>query len=109
MSFGAGTAPDATATRHSSCAANLGGNTGNLLFFRINGGDSSANDNGMRAAIDLVRVDIGSNAKLYDFEPYVVASSKDDCKKDGWMGVSRADGSSFKNQGDCVSYAQNGK
>lgn len=36
-------------------------------------------------------------------------ATKDGCKKDGWMTLSRADGSNFKNQGDCVSYAQNGK
>ena len=36
-------------------------------------------------------------------------TSKDQCKKDGWKSVSRADDSPFKNQGDCVSYTQNGK
>lgn len=33
----------------------------------------------------------------------------DDCKKGGWASLARADGSIFKNQGDCVSYTQNGK
>jgi len=31
------------------------------------------------------------------------------CKKNGWQTVQRADGSTFKNQGDCVSYTSNGK
>lgn len=48
------------------------------------------------------------NDTTYDFEPYVIASSKDQCKDIGWATVARADGSSFKNQGDCVSYT-NGK
>lgn len=37
-------------------------------------------------------------------------SNKDDCKGDGWKTALAADGSSFKNQGACVSYvASNGK
>ena len=40
---------------------------------------------------------------------YETPSNADDCKKDGWMTLSRADGSPFKNQGDCVSYTQTGK
>lgn len=36
-------------------------------------------------------------------------ANQNDCKNDGWKTRSRADGSLFKNQGDCVSYTQNGK
>jgi hypothetical protein len=35
--------------------------------------------------------------------------NKDDCKKGGWATMSRADGSSFTNQGDCIQYANTGK
>ena len=35
--------------------------------------------------------------------------NKDACKGGGWRNLRRADGSGFKNQGDCVSYANNGK
>jgi len=38
-----------------------------------------------------------------------VATNKDQCKKDGWKTLFRANGTPFKNQGDCVSYTQNGK
>jgi len=31
------------------------------------------------------------------------------CKKDGWQGVTRGDGSAFKNQGDCIQYVNTGK
>jgi hypothetical protein len=45
----------------------------------------------------------------YDFEPYRVATSRDDCKDGGFQNVKRADGSSFKNQGQCVQYVNTGK
>lgn len=45
----------------------------------------------------------------YNFEPYRVATTKESCKDNGWKTLRRADGSSFKNQGDCVSYTNNGK
>jgi hypothetical protein len=36
-------------------------------------------------------------------------AAKDDCKKGGWMDLERANGSSFKNQGDCIQYMNTGK
>ena len=38
-----------------------------------------------------------------------VAKDKDKCKKGGWADLSRANGSSFKNQGDCIQYVNTGK
>ena len=38
-----------------------------------------------------------------------VPTSKDQCKNGGWMTRVRSNGTIFKNQGDCVSYTQNGK
>ena len=49
------------------------------------------------------------NGAVYDFEPYEVASAKDQCKDGGWQSVFRADGSAFKNQGDCIQYVNTGK
>jgi hypothetical protein len=49
------------------------------------------------------------NGTTYDFEPYLVATNKDQCKNGGWMNYRRADGSTFKNQGDCVSYVNTGR
>jgi hypothetical protein len=37
------------------------------------------------------------------------ATAKDECKKGGWEDMTRADGSSFKNQGDCIQYVNTGK
>jgi len=38
------------------------------------------------------------------FSIVAVPTSKDSCKDDGWKSVARANGSTFKNQGDCVQY-----
>ena len=51
---------------------------------------------------------VNFNGTTYDFEPYLVASSKDQCKNGGYNDVKRADGSSFKNQGDCIQYLNTG-
>ena len=36
-------------------------------------------------------------------------SDKNSCKSGGWKGLERTDGSSFKNQGDCIQYLNTGK
>jgi hypothetical protein len=38
-----------------------------------------------------------------------VPTNKDQCKDGGWMSMGRADGSGFKNQGDCIQYVNTGK
>ena len=38
-----------------------------------------------------------------------VPANKDDCKKGGWQRLTRADGTTFKNQGDCIQYFNTGK
>jgi hypothetical protein len=38
-----------------------------------------------------------------------VATDKDACKGGGWQNLRRADGSTFKNQGDCIQYVNAGK
>lgn len=51
---------------------------------------------------------VNFNGTTYNFEPYVVASNKDECKKDGWMNLTDANGQPFKNQGQCVAYTNRG-
>jgi hypothetical protein len=46
----------------------------------------------------------GRSDITYDFEP-----SADSCKNGGWMTSVRANGSTFKNQGDCIQYVNTGK
>jgi hypothetical protein len=38
-----------------------------------------------------------------------VAINKDQCKNDGWKTLFRANGTPFKNQGDCIQYVNTGK
>jgi hypothetical protein len=52
---------------------------------------------------------VNFNGTSYDFEPYEVATNKDQCKNGGFALVKRADGSAFKNQGDCIQYVNTGK
>jgi hypothetical protein len=73
-----------------------------VVGFGVNIGSNNPSYN---VYTDLVKF----NDTTYDFEPYLVASNKDQCKNAGWVNAKRADGSSFKNQGDCVSYTNNGK
>jgi hypothetical protein len=49
------------------------------------------------------------NGTTYDFEPYEVASNRDQCKNGGFLTLKRNDGSGFKNQGDCIQYVNTGK
>ena len=46
---------------------------------------------------------IDVNGELYTFDA-VTPITKDECKKDGWMELTRLDFSEFKNQGDCIQY-----
>jgi hypothetical protein len=39
----------------------------------------------------------------------LIATDKDQCKGGGWQSFSRADGTFFKNQGDCIQYVNTGK
>lgn len=48
------------------------------------------------------------NNATFTFEP-PVATNKDQCKDGGWQSFFRANGSGFKNQGDCIQYVNTGK
>jgi hypothetical protein len=52
---------------------------------------------------------VNFNGTTYDFEPFLVASTKDQCKNGGWMTTFRDDGSAFRNQGDCIQYVNTGR
>jgi probable HAF family extracellular repeat protein len=54
--------------------------------------------------------DIDGEPRAVLLSPVVrVPEVKDDCKGGGWRDLVRADGTAFKNQGDCVSYVNTGK
>jgi hypothetical protein len=50
-----------------------------------------------------------SNVQLGQGEAGGNASQRDACKKGGWANLTRADDTSFKNQGDCIQYVNTGK
>lgn len=78
--------------------------------FGINQGSGNG---GLTTATDNLSLGYGTGADAvcvtYDFEPFRVATSKDDCKDGGWQKVKTATGASFKNQGQCVQYVNTGK
>jgi hypothetical protein len=79
-----------------------------ILFFSVQTGSAwAAGFTGQLDGFRIVLMD-GSVANI-NFEPFVVAASKDACKNGGWMTLHRADGSSFNNQGDCIQYVNTGK
>jgi hypothetical protein len=73
-------------------------------FLGIRVGEPYAN--GYTENIDAIKVGTASATTTFDFEP--VPQDKDDCKNGGWQNHVRANGTPFKNQGDCVSYTNNG-
>jgi len=59
--------------------------------------------------VDAFTIGINNDNTTYDFEFLQTPANKDDCKKGGWESRFRADGSAFKNQGDCIQYVNTGK
>ena len=64
---------------------------------------------GLVTAVDALHFDTPTSAVTWDFEPFRQPASADNCKKGGWQTLKRADGSSFKNQGDCIQYVNTGR
>ncbi|WP_412067940.1 hypothetical protein [Rubrivirga sp. IMCC43871] len=61
------------------------------------------------AFADALALSWTGGAVTYDFEPYRVATDKDACKSGGWEDLRRADGSTFRNQGQCIRYVNTGR
>jgi hypothetical protein len=74
--------------------------------YGINQGSGSI---ALTASTDILSIGTNGECITYNFEPYRVATTKDQCKNGGYNSVKRADGSSFKNQGDCIQYVNTGK
>jgi hypothetical protein len=96
-----------------SCPATLAGLPAGseIIGVVVNGGQSNASDAGLEGGFDNVVVtSVADGTTIYDFEPALPeATSKEQCKKNGWTSVTRADASPFKTQGDCVQYVNTGK
>ncbi|HKY05111.1 MAG TPA: hypothetical protein VJQ56_09480 [Blastocatellia bacterium] len=74
--------------------------------FGINQGSGNP---ALTASTDALTIGYGDECVTYNFDPFEVAASKDACKNGGWKTLRRADGSAFKNQGDCIQYVNTGK
>ena len=74
--------------------------------FGVNQGSGNP---GLITAVDKLTLGYGDDSVTYDFEPYRVATTLDQCKNSGWQTTRRADGSTFKNQGDCIQYVNTGR
>lgn len=106
--FGSYTDPD--------CISRLAGNAlsgqayaaHEILYFSIQTGSCCAA--GFTGQVDGLRVELNSGEVVnLNFEPFLQPADRDSCKKNGWSSLLRADGSSFVNQGDCVSYTMTSK
>jgi hypothetical protein len=73
-----------------------------VVGFGVNVG---SNNPDYKVNTDLVNF----NGTTYDFEPYAVPTTANQCKNGGWQNYFRADGTSFKNQGDCIQYVNTGR
>ncbi len=63
----------------------------------------------LTAATDALKIGANGDSITYNFDPFRVAATKEDCKNGGWQTFRRADGSTFRNQGQCVSYVNTGR
>jgi hypothetical protein len=98
-------------------------NAGCLVFYTggpVSGqswADFTANGGGTwRVATDSVPFVIADDAGIWTVSnvqlgqaTVTTATAKDQCKNGGWSNLTRADGSHFKNQGDCIQYVNTGK
>ncbi len=91
--------------RVGACPATLDQfSTGFVRAIVINVGDTASDlgDTGLAGYLDKAVVTTTSNQTTYDFEPYQIATEKDQCKNEGWKYLLNTNLDSFKNQGLCV-------
>jgi hypothetical protein len=85
-----------------------GADPNQLVFIADNLANTSAAGAALESFTVLRTARFGEVLRGVSFAP-AVPLTKDDCKDGGWQNLVRADGSSFKNQGSCVSYVNTGK
>lgn len=74
--------------------------------FGINQGSGNP---ALTAATDALNIGYNDFCVTYNFDPFRVATSAAACKNGGWQTLRRADGSPFRNQGDCIQFVNTGK
>ena len=81
-------------------------NNPNAVIVGGYGVKQGSGNGGLTASTDALKLSYDGLCITYDFEPF---RATNECKKGGWQTMTRADGTPFKNQGDCVSYVNTGK
>ncbi|MFL6519628.1 MAG: hypothetical protein ACJ8NS_05355 [Chthoniobacterales bacterium] len=79
----------------------LGNATYNYELYAV---EKGAGPNGPRLASVGITVVVGNGGAACN-----TPATAGQCKNDGWQTRTRGDGSTFKNQGDCIQYANTGK
>jgi hypothetical protein len=64
---------------------------------------------GLNVNVDALSIGTGDDCVTYNFDPFRVATTKEDCKNGGYNNMKDAQGNSFKNQGQCIQYVNTGK
>ncbi|HEY2812312.1 MAG TPA: hypothetical protein VGJ03_02490 [Acidimicrobiales bacterium] len=122
VNVAANSVTDTVAAQRNSVAGNT---TFGIFNDPSSGGSVSGTCNWWGAASGPGPVGSGSGDKVstgVNFTPWLVtsdlngaciggnvATNKDQCKNDGWQTRTRANGTTFKNQGDCIQYVNTGK
>jgi hypothetical protein len=75
------------------------------------GVNQGSGNGGLIAFVDALTIGTTTSCTwTYDFEPEAAAPvTPAACRNGGWQTLRRANGTAFKNQGDCMQYAQTGK
>jgi hypothetical protein len=63
----------------------------------------------LTSATDALNIGYGDFCITYNFDQFRVATTAAGCKNGGWQTLRRSDGSTFKNQGDCIQFVNTGK
>ena len=91
---------------------NLLDSSGSVLFTetRFNAGDTIPAEVGGNRYAWFTFINVGGGIAVDDHQLFLnaVDITKEMCKQGGWETLFRADGSSFKNQGDCIQYVNTG-
>ena len=77
--------------------------------FRVATGCGGGEWTSFKGNADAVTIGVNGNTTTYDFELHNVPASANQCKNGGWQNFTRADGSGFKNHGDCIQYVNTKK
>ena len=99
-------------TVNQACPVFFGGTlyTNWAAFVAANAGARIGTDEFLFVIADQPFAGVISNVQLgQSADGGDVATNKDDCKSGGWADLTREDGTTFKNQGDCIQYVNTGK